>query len=108
MPHLKYTDESKLDLVRFSDFFLETAPHKATEAITKILETIDILKSSIDILKSSPVIGRYYQTRKGDFRELTIPYGQSGYVALYSFDEQKDLVTVHVIRHQKELGYRTI
>ena len=101
MPHLKYTDESKLDLVRFSDFFLETAPHKATEAITKILETIDILKSS-------PVIGRYYQTRKGDFRELTIPYGQSGYVALYSFDEQKDLVTVHVIRHQKELGYCTI
>ena len=101
MPHLKYTDESKLDLVRFSDFFLENAPHKATEAITKILETIDILKSS-------PVIGRYCETRKGDFRELTIPYGQSGYVALYSFDEQKDLVTVHVIRHQKELGYRTI
>jgi plasmid stabilization system protein ParE len=39
-------------------------------------------------------------------RELIIPFGQTGYMALYNYDLGKDVVRVLAIKHQKEAGYR--
>jgi hypothetical protein len=37
-------------------------------------------------------------------RELVISRGKSGYVALYSFEENKKAILINAIRHQKESG----
>ncbi|ERS11341.1 hypothetical protein Q668_18910 [Alcanivorax sp. PN-3] len=38
-------------------------------------------------------------------RELVIPFGDSGYIALYRFEPADDTVYVLVFRYQKEAGY---
>jgi ParE toxin of type II toxin-antitoxin system, parDE len=38
-------------------------------------------------------------------RELVIPFGESGYVALYRHDAEADLVYILAFRHQREAGY---
>ncbi len=40
-----------------------------------------------------------------EIRELVISQGRSGYLALYRFYPQRDVVRVLRIRHQRELGY---
>ena len=40
-----------------------------------------------------------------DMRELIIPFGDSGYVALYRYASETDTVYLLAFRHQKEAGY---
>lgn len=56
------------------------------------------------ILETHPNIGRP-DLDQPDFRELLIPFGDSGYVALYTQAEDRDTVYVLAFRHQKEAGY---
>ncbi len=41
-------------------------------------------------------------------RELVISRGRSGYVALHEYSPAEDLVRVVAIRHQREVGYRSL
>lgn len=38
-------------------------------------------------------------------RELVIPFGHYGYMALYTFTPAVDTVTVLAVRHQRQAGY---
>jgi hypothetical protein len=38
-----------------------------------------------------------------DYREWSINFGDSGYIARYRFDGE--VVTILALRHQKEIGY---
>lgn len=38
-------------------------------------------------------------------RELLIPFGDSGYTALYQVDDLADIVYILAFRHQKEAGF---
>lgn len=100
MPHIKISEQAKDDLGRFADFLAKVeAPHKVSEAMLTI-------HSAFKTLSSNPFIGREYPIDGYNcFRELVIKHGKSGYVALYFFDKEADLVTIHAIRHQKEVGY---
>jgi len=40
-----------------------------------------------------------------ELRELLIPFGESGYVALYRYEASDDAVYILAFRHQKEAGY---
>lgn len=40
-----------------------------------------------------------------DLRELIIPFGNSGYVALYRVDRAARCVYILAVRHQREAGY---
>ncbi len=63
-----------------------------------------IIEQQFTLLETKPEIGRPI----GDsplFRELIIPFGDSGYAAIYRFDEDTDSVYVLAFRHQKEAGY---
>ena len=57
---------------------------------------------SIDILKRSPMIGG---PLPGGLRELIIGRGSRGYVALYRYVAESDVVFVLAIRSQGEAGY---
>lgn len=100
MPQVKISEQAGQDLGRFADFLIQNGvPAKATEAVSVIL-------ASFKLLRSNPLTGRAYPLAEyTNFRELVISYGQNGYVALYTFDQDADLVTIHAIRHQKEVGY---
>ena len=102
MPQVKLSDQARYDLGRFADFLTQNgAPEKASEVISFILK-------SLKILRANPLIGRDYPLAENyDFQELVMHYGKNGYVALYSFDQEIDLVVIHAIRHQLEFGYNT-
>jgi len=55
-------------------------------------------------LEIEPEIGRPFDELP-ELRELLIPFGNSGYVALYRYESIQDTVYVLAFRHQKEAGY---
>jgi len=56
------------------------------------------------MLESAPGIGRPLPDLP-ELRELVIVFGDSGYVALYRYVPDEDVVFVLAFRHQKEAGY---
>ena len=51
-----------------------------------------------------PAVGRPFPDMP-DWRELVIDFGESGYVALYRYEQADDAVYVIAFRHRKEAGY---
>jgi addiction module RelE/StbE family toxin len=82
------------DLERLTDFLIENDKNAA-------LRTIELIEEAIQILARHPLVGRLCDTH---LRELVISRGNSGYVALYSFEESKNMILINAIRHQKESG----
>lgn len=89
------TAEAADDLERLTDFLLETAPEAA-------LDTVDIVLDGLRILAQHPLVGRPIP---GGQRELVISRGRTGYLALYRYDVQADVVLVLALRHQRENEY---
>ena len=97
MAELIYSGQALTDLDRLTDFLLEADPPSAVETTALIME-------AVEVLTNHPFIGRPVEE---GLRELLISRGQSGYVALYSYEEAEDVVLVLAIRHQREAGYPT-
>ena len=83
------------DIDRLADFLLESDPVAASH-------TGRILIDGFQVLKQHPLMGRPVEQ---GYRELVISRGNTGYVALYSFDVANDVAIVLSIRHQREAGY---
>jgi len=92
---LIYSERAFVDVERLADFLLETEPALAAE-------TIDLIEEAVTILKRHPLMGRPVES---DLRELIISRGRTGYVALYSYEAEQDVVLILAIRHQREAGY---
>lgn len=63
---------------------------------------VRFIGEAISILAIQPGMGRPVA---GGYRELIIHCGRSGYLARYSYNRDKKIVTVLRIRHQSESGY---
>ncbi|MDD2740949.1 MAG: type II toxin-antitoxin system RelE/ParE family toxin [Rhodocyclaceae bacterium] len=87
--------EAADNLDRLTEFLQETAPNMA-------VETVDLILDALGVLARHPRMGR--PVRSG-LRELVISCGRTGYLALYSHDEQADIALVLAIRHQREQDY---
>lgn len=74
---------------------MESDPSLATEIVGLIAE-------AVELLVRHPLIGRPVEY---PLRELVISRGQTGYVALYSFEQDQDAALVLAIRHQREADY---
>ena len=94
MTAVVYTLRALDDLDRIEDFLLEVDAPAARKAIPLIV-------SAIEILCQHPNVGR---RRGSQVRELVISRGKTGYVALYRYDEIRDVARVLAIRHQREIG----
>ena len=88
--------EAANDLDRLVDFLLATQPLAAAR-------TNDLITDALCILERHPMIGRPIEQ---GLRELVISRGNSGYLALYQYDESADMVIVLAVRHQREQGYQ--
>ena len=94
---VRFTPEAEDDLLRLYDFLLERDVISAERAL-------DALKAAVGVLRFSPFSCRK-ATRDNSFvRELVIPFGTSGYVALFEI-ESDSTVNVLAVRHQREEDY---
>jgi len=96
---VRFTEEAEADLLRLFDFLLERdigAAERAEHAIAKAIELLEIF----------PFSCRKAGAGSGDpfLRELIIPFGNSGYVALFEI-EADGYVTILALRHQREDDY---
>ena len=96
---VRFTPVAEADLLRLFDFLLEqdvAAAEKARAAITKAVELLEVF----------PFTCRKALGGDGNpfLRELILPFGASGYVALFEI-ENSDTVTVLAVRHQREEDY---
>lgn len=94
MSRLQFTQRAGNDLERLTDFLLDQS-QTAAQLVTELV--ID----GLQILRQHPRIGR---VRSDSLRELVISRGKTGYIALYRYDEIRDVARVLAIRHQRELG----
>lgn len=97
MPRLIVTEGAARGLERCRRFLTTKSPEAAIRAGRTI-------EKQFLLLESAPHIGRPYP-RDAELRELVIPFGDSGYVALYRIDAKADAVIMLAFRHQKEAGY---
>ncbi len=95
MARLIYTERALADLDRLTDFLLQTESAVAAETIALITE-------AVQILENHPLIGR---TAEQGLKELVISRGKSGYLALYSYEQNENVVLILSFRHQREAGY---
>ena len=84
-------------LSAFRTFYRDTEPLIGERAIAAI-------RHALRRLETHPAVGRPFG-EDGDLRELVIPFGRTGYVALYRISVLTADVVVLAIRHQREAGY---
>jgi plasmid stabilization system protein ParE len=94
---VRYTGQARADLIRLYQFLLEQDPVAAGQA----LETI---RKGADMLESFPFTCRKIDPDNPYLRELVVPFGNMGYVALFEI-EGAETVTILAIRHQREDDY---
>lgn len=94
---VRYTKVARDDLHRLYEYLLErdlSAARRARDAIGK----------GIDFLRDFPFSCRKAMPDNSFIRELVIPFGGAGYVALFEI-ESDQIVTILAIRHQREEDY---
>lgn len=94
---VRYTRAAKEDLRRLYLFLLErdlAAARRAREAIAR----------SIEFLQDFPFTCRKATADNPFLREMLIPFGSGGYVALFEIEDNQT-VTILAIRHQREEDY---
>jgi len=96
---VRFTEAAEDDLLRLFDFLIEqdiAAAERAEAAIAKAVELLEIFPFSCRKALGGP---------GGPFlRELIIPFGGAGYVALFEI-ENPQTVTILAFRHQREDDY---
>ncbi|MCU5782136.1 plasmid stabilization system [Alcanivorax balearicus MACL04] len=97
MPRIVVTARATQGLARCRRFLLDKSPEAARRAG-------QVIEQHFLLLESTPTVGRPDEAIPV-LRELVIPFGDSGYIALYRFEPADDTVYVLAFRHQKEAGY---
>jgi plasmid stabilization system protein ParE len=97
MIKIVYHDKARDDVVRLVEFLIESD-------IDVALATFGVIDEGISVLKNHPEIGR--PTESDSLRELVISRGRTGCVALYEFDELRELVVVLRLKHRREDGFK--
>ena len=97
---VRFTEEAEADLIRLYEFIIERCDGDWAVA-EKALEAI---KDGIRHLETSPFIYRKAVPENPFLRELIIPFGATGYVALFEIDDRKT-ITILAVRHQREDDY---
>lgn len=99
---VRFSAAAEEDLERLFDFLLEKA--ETIEDLDLVMEAIEAIRSSVpNQLARTP-----YSFRKAGKsstrRELIIPFGAKGYVALYEIAGTSSVIVL-AVRHQREEDY---
>lgn len=101
---VKLTREAEDDLLQLYDFMLEREIERSGGGDLALADrAIAAIHHGFATLRSSP-----FTCRKADLspflRELVIPFGGTGYVALFEISDA-DTVVIAAVRHQREDDY---
>ena len=100
---VRLTREAEADLERLFDFVLERELNRPGGDFDLAERALIAIRAGIATLQTSP-----FTCRKAGaspfLRELIIPFGHTGYVALFEIAGSSD-VTVCAVRHQREDDY---
>lgn len=94
---VRLTPHAEQDILRLQDFLIERDIAAAEHAV-------DALEQGFRILERFAFSCRRAAGEGPRIRELVIPFGQSGYVALFEI-EDSETVTILAVRHQREDDY---
>jgi plasmid stabilization system protein ParE len=95
---VRFTPEAEDDLLRLYDFLLERDMTAAEHAL-------DAIRGSVELLRFSPFSCRKALADNPFLRELIIPFGSAGYVALFEIESGSE-VNILAVRHQREEDYQ--
>lgn len=100
---VRLTVEAEADLERLFEFVLERELTRDGGNLDLAEQALAAIRAGMSTLRSSP-----FTCRKAGaspfLRELIIPFGRSGYVALFEILNSQDVVVV-AVRHQLEDDY---
>lgn len=97
---VRFTPAASDDLDRLYAFVVDR-----DDADVKLAErALAAITSGIATLESSPFTCRKVHPSMPFLRELIIPFGTAGYVALFEIDDSRT-VTILAVRHQRESDY---
>lgn len=101
---VRLTRQAEADLERLFDFVIARELARDGEGDLALAEqALAAIRAGFETLKTSPFTCR--KAGQSPFlRELIIPFGRSGYVALFEI-EDSDHVVVVAVRHQLEDDY---
>ena len=98
---VRYSAAAREDLKRLYAYLLDRST--TAEELDLAERALDTIEAAIDSLQASPFV--YRKAGRSPFlRELLIPFGHSGYVALFEIDDAAS-VTILALRHQLEDDY---
>jgi len=97
---IRFTKHAEADLIRLYEFILERDASDWAVAD----RALDAIKNGLRSLELSPFTCRKAQPGNAFLRELIIPFGTAGYVALFEIDDERT-VTILAVRHQREDDY---
>jgi plasmid stabilization system protein ParE len=99
---VEFTQGAEDDLVRLYDFLPDRA--ETLEELDVADEAIGVIRqAALSHLSTTPYSYRKVGARP-TLRELIIPFGATGYVALYEI-ASPSLVVILAVRHQREEDY---
>lgn len=100
---VRLTRGAEADLERLFDFVLERELARDGGDLALPEQVIAALRAGVATLKTSPFTCR--KTGQSPFlRELVIPFGRSGYVALFEIEDASNVLVI-AVRHQLEDDY---
>jgi plasmid stabilization system protein ParE len=100
---VRLTRDAEADLDRLFDFVLERELERAGGDFELAEQALVAIRAGVATLRTSPFTCR--KAGQSPFlRELIIPFGRSGYVALFEIVGTTDVV-VSAVRHQLEEDY---
>lgn len=98
---VRYSAAARDDLTRLYAYMLDRCT--TVDDLLQAEHAMNAIESAIDSLSRSPFI--YRKAGSSPFlRELLIPFGHNGYVALFEIDDPRT-VTILAVRHQLEDDY---
>lgn len=97
---VRFTEQAEEDLVRLYEYILQR--DAADWSLAE--RALEAIRHGLAQLKHSPFSCRKAKPDTPFLREAIIPFGHSGYVALFEIEDQST-VTVLAVRHQREDDY---
>jgi plasmid stabilization system protein ParE len=97
---VRFTEAAEADLLRLYEFIL----NKDQTDWSLASRALEAIKNGIRSLELSPFSYRKASPGNPFLRELIIPFGASGYVALFEIEDEQT-VTILAVRHQLEEDY---
>jgi plasmid stabilization system protein ParE len=97
------TPQAEDDLLRLFDFIVERELARDSGDLAVAGQALDAISSGLKLLERFPFTCRKAQD-SAFLRELVIPYGYTGYVALFEIADASTVV-VAAVRHQREDDY---